>query len=283
MENISFLFKNEEELIDYFDSFDTGTHIYLFDLKKKTNILNEKEYELIFNAEENDIIINEDYDLGEEIKKDLIDFSLRKYLNFIILKPYKDVNIYISEKKIEWENPYYNIKLLSSLGNNIKKLNSINYFVSDENEKIDCINIDGSDYEGILFNENFIDSITSNTNIGVEDIKEKDYLNGILIYKDNILITRLNQQNFGNLDFFIKKIMNLSEKKENNFTNDIFGNNFIEKNNNNFCRKIFKKNGYIELPSNGYELMFNGCEIKDQALFGYFYNKIKALIQKIQK
>ena len=45
----------------------------------------------------------------------------------------------------------------------------------------------------------------------------------------------------------------------------------------------FKKNGYIELPSNGYELMFNGCEIKDQALFGYFYNKIKALLQKIQK
>ena len=51
------------------DSFDTGTHIYLFDLKKKSNILNKKEYELIFNAKENDILINEDYDLGEEIKK----------------------------------------------------------------------------------------------------------------------------------------------------------------------------------------------------------------------
>ena len=282
LENISFLFKNEEELIDYFDSFDTGTHIYLFDLKKKTNILNEKEYELIYNSEENDIMINEDYDFGEEIKKNLIDFSLRKYLNFFILKPYKDVNIYISEKKFEWENPYYNIKLLSSLGNNIKKLNSINYFISEENEKIDCLNIDGNDYNGILFNEKFIDSITSNTNIGVEDIKEKDYLNGILIYKDNILITRLNQQNFGNLDYFIKKMINLSEK-ETFFDNDIFGQNFNERNNNNFCRKIFKKNGYIELPSNGYEIMFNGCEIKDQALFGFFYNKIKALLQKIEK
>ena len=227
-------------------------------------------------------MINEDYDFGEEIKKNLIDFSLRKYLNFFILKPYKDVNIYISEKKFEWENPYYNIKLLSSLGNNIKKLNSINYFISEENEKIDCLNIDGNDYNGILFNEKFIDSITSNTNIGVEDIKEKDYLNGILIYKDNILITRLNQQNFGNLDYFIKKMINLSEK-ETFFDNDIFGQNFNERNNNNFCRKIFKKNGYIELPSNGYELMFNGCEIKDQALFGFFYNKIKALLQKIEK
>jgi len=203
----------------------------------------------------------------------------------MVLKPLKDVSIFISEKKIDLENPYYNIKLLASLGNNIKKLNSINYFVYDEKEKIDCLNIDGMDYEGILFNENFIDSITSNTNIGVEDIKEKDYLNGILIYKENILITRLNQHNFGDLNFFIKKMMNLSNKEENDFSNNnnIFEQNFVYKNSNNILRKIFKKNGYIELPSNGYELMFNGCEIKDQALFGFFYNKVKALLQKIQK
>jgi hypothetical protein len=203
----------------------------------------------------------------------------------MVLKPLKDVCIFISEKKIDLENPYYNIKLLASLGNNIKKLNSINYFVNDEKEKIDCLNIEGMDYEGILFNENFIDSITSNTNIGVEDIKEKDYLNGILIYKENILITRLNQHNFGDLNFFIKKMMNLSNKEENDFSNNnnIFEQNFIYKNSNNILRKIFKKNGYIELPSNGYELMFNGCEIKDQALFGFFYNKVKALLQKIQK
>jgi hypothetical protein len=203
----------------------------------------------------------------------------------MVLKPLKDVCIFISEKKIDLENPYYNIKLLASLGNNIKKLNSINYFVNDEKEKIDCLNIDGMDYEGILFNENFIDSITSNTNIGVEDIKEKDYLNGILIYKENILITRLNQHNFGDLNFFIKKMMNLSNKEENDFSNNnnIFEQNFVYKNSNNILRKIFKKNGYIELPSNGYELMFNGCEIKDQALFGFFYNKVKALLQKIQK
>ena len=285
LEHINFLFKAEEELMNYFDTFDTGTHIYLFDLKKKSNFLGEKNYELIFNEEENDICLNEDFEFDEELKKNIIDFSLKKYLSFMVLKPLKDVSIFISEKKIDLENPYYNIKLLASLGNNIKKLNSINYFVNDEKEKIDCLNIDGMDYEGILFNENFIDSITSNTNIGVEDIKEKDYLNGILIYKENILITRLNQHNFGDLNFFIKKMMNLSNKEENDFSNNnnIFEQNFIYKNSNNILRKIFKKNGYIELPSNGYELMFNGCEIKDQALFGFFYNKVKALLQKIQK
>ena len=284
LEYINFLFKTEEELMNYFDTFDTGTHIYLFDLKKKSNFLGEKNYELIFNEEENDICLNEDFEFDEELKKNIIDFSLKKYLSFMVLKPLKDVSIFISEEKIDLENPYYNIKLLASLGNNIKKLNSINYFINDEKDKIDCLNIEGMDYEGILFNENFIDSITSNTNIGVEDIKEKDYLNGILIYKENILITRLNQHNFGDLNFFIKKMMNLSNKEENDFsTNNIFEQNFIYKNSNNILRKIFKKNGYIELPSNGYELMFNGCEIKDQALFGFFYNKVKALLQKIQK
>ena len=285
LEHINFLFKAEEELMNYFDTFDTGTHIYLFDLKKKSNFLGEKNYELIFNEEENDICLNEDFEFDEELKKNIIDFSLKKYLSFMVLKPLKDVSIFISEKKIDLENPYYNIKLLASLGNNIKKLNSINYFINDEKDKIDCLNIEGMDYEGILFNENFIDSITSNTNIGVEDIKEKDYLNGILIYKENILITRLNQHNFGDLNFFIKKMMNLSNKEENDFSNNnnIFEQNFVYKNSNNILRKIFKKNGYIELPSNGYELMFNGCEIKDQALFGFFYNKVKALLQKIQK
>ena len=285
LEHINFLFKAEEELMNYFDTFDTGTHIYLFDLKKKSNFLGEKNYELIFNEEENDICLNEDFEFDEELKKNIIDFSLKKYLSFMVLKPLKDVCIFISEKKIDLENPYYNIKILSPLGNNVKKLTSINHFISDEKEKIDCLNIEGTDYEGILFNENFIDSITSNTNIGVEDIKEKDYLNGILIYKENILIIRLNQQNFGNLNFFIKKMMSLNNKegKDLNKNNNTFEQDFFYKNNNYFCRKIFKKNGYIELPANGYELMFNGCEIKDQALFGFFYNRIKSLLQKIQK
>ena len=286
LESIPFLFKSEEDLIDYFDSFDIGTHIYLFDLRKKNIYSYDTDYELIYNKEENDICINEEYDFGEELKKNVIDFSLKKYLNFIILKPFKDINIYISEEKLEWENPYYNIKLLSHLGNNIKKLTSINYFNNEEKEKIDCFNIEGTDYEGILFNENFIDSITSNTNIGVEDIKEKDYLNGILLYKDNILISRLNQQNFGDFNFFIKKLVDITEKQEkdnegnNKNTFNIYNNNYM---NNNFCGKIFKKNGYIELPSNGYDLMFNGCEIKDQALFGFFYNKVKSLLQHLQK
>ena len=34
---ISFLFEDIEELMEYFDSFGTGTHIFLFDLKTNDN------------------------------------------------------------------------------------------------------------------------------------------------------------------------------------------------------------------------------------------------------
>ena len=291
---IPFLFKNIDELMDYFDSFETGTHIYLFNLrtndKREIGYLKNKNkdncngkictnYELIFDEEENDIYLNEDYEFDEDIKKNIIDFSFKKYMSFMLLKQNKGVNIYIFGKKNNFENPYYNIKLMSSPGNNMKTIVNLNYNTEEEKEKIDCFNIEGKDYKGILFNENFIDSITSNTNLGIEDIQEKDYLNGILLYKDNILISRLNQPFFGDTSFFIRKMMNMYKNNNNGFCNIMSRND----NNNYLCRKIFKKNGYIELPSNGYELMFNNMEIKDQALFGYIFHKIKVLLQNIQK
>ena len=295
LEIIPFLFKSNDDLMKYFDSFETGTHIYLFDLKtikkeengylktiKEDNSLNKSilsNYELLFDEEENDIYLNEDIGLNDELKKNIIDFSLKKYLTFLYLKHNKHINIFIFRKKIEIENPYYNIKLMSHSGKNIEQITNLIYSkeVKNENNIIDSFNIEGTDYNGILFNEKFIDSISSNSSIGIEEIKEKDYLNGILLYKDNILVSRLNQSFLGDITFFIKKMMKI---------NNIICNN----ENKNKCneynylnKKIFKRNGYLQLPSAGYELMFNNMEIKDQALFGFIYNKIKILIKKLQK
>ena len=290
LEIIPFLFKNNDELMEYFDSFEIGTHIYLFDLrtitknepgylktiKENNSLVNNisTNYELIFNEEENDIYLNEEIGFNEEFKN-IIDFSFKKYIDFLYLKPNKHINIFLFGKKIEINNPYYGIKLLSTSPlDGMKHLVNLNYAKdekdeNDENTKIDCFNIDGAEYNGILFNENYIDSISSSTNMEIDDIKEKDYLNGILLYKDNILISRLNQSFLGDISFFIKKMMNISESN-----NDL---------DNNIIKKIFKRYGYIELPNKGYELMFNNMEIKDQALFGFIYNKIKILLQKIQK
>ena len=295
LEIIPFLFKSNDDLMKYFDSFETGTHIYLFDLKtikkeengylktiKEDNSLNKSilsNYELLFDEEENDIYLNEDIGLNNEFKKNIIDFSLKKYLSFLYLKHNKHINIFIFGKKIEIENPYYNIKLMSHSGNNMEQIINLIYSKEDKNEKniIDSFNIEGTDYNGILFNEKFIDSISSNSNIDIEEIKEKDYLNGILLYKDNILVSRLNQSFLGDTTFFIKKMMNIN----NIICNDENKNKYNECNYLN--KKIFKRNGYLQLPIAGYELMFNNMEIKDQALFGFIYNKIKILIKKLQK
>ena len=234
-------------------------------------------YELLFNEEENDIYLNEDIGLNDEFKKNIIDFSLKKYLSFLYLKHNKNINIYIFGNKIEIENPYYNIKLMSYSGNNMKQITNLIYSKEDNNgnkkDIIDSFNIEGTNYNGILFNENFIDSISSNSNIGIEEIKEKDYLNGILLYKDNILVSRLNQTFLGDITFFVKKLMNIN--------NSIYDVENINK--YNLTKKIFKRNGYLQLPSVGYELMFNNMEIKDQALFGFIYNKIKILLKNLQK
>ena len=295
LEIIPFLFKSNDDLMKYFDSFETGTHIYLFDLKtikkeengylktiKEDNLLNKSifsNYELLFDEEENDIYLNEDIGLNDEFKKNIIDFSLKKYLSFLYLKHNKHINIFIFGKKIEIENPYYNIKLMSHSGNNMEQITNLIYSKEDKNEKniIDSFNIEGTDYNGILFNEKFIDSISSNSNVDIEEIKEKDYLNGILLYKDNILVSRLNQTFLGDTTFFIKKMMNIN----NIICNDENKNKYNEC--NYLIKRIFKRNGYLQLPIAGYELMFNNMEIKDQALFGFIYNKIKILIKKLQK
>ena len=295
LEIIPFLFKSNDDLMKYFDSFETGTHIYLFDLKtikkeengylktiKEDNSLNKSilsNYELLFDEEENDIYLNQDIGLNDELKKNIIDFSLKKYLSFLYLKHNKHINIFIFRKKIEIENPYYNIKLMSHSGKNIEQITNLIYSkeVKNENNIIDSFNIEGTDYNGILFNEKFIDSISSNSSLDIEEIKEKDYLNGILLYKDNILVSRLNQPFLGDMTFFIEKMMNINNIKCNNENKNKF-NEF-----NNLNKKIFKRNGYLQLPSTGYELLFNNMEIKDQALLGFIYNKIKILLKKLQK
>ena len=181
----------------------------------------------------------------------------------------KKKEIYLFGNKLDRDNPYYNIKLLSNDGKNIAKIINLNYVSDKENDKtIDCFDVEGSEYNGILFNEKFLDSINNSTNIAMDEIKEKDYLNGVLFYKDNILVSRMNQSFLGDINFFVKKLMKINDDNE------------IE---NKIYKNIFKRNGYIQLPDNCYEVQFNKLEIKDQALFGFIYYKLKMLLQKIQK
>ena len=57
---------------------------------------------------------------------------------------------------------------MSNSGVGMQKINHLNYSAEKDGDKeekadINCFNIEGCDYNGILFNENFIDRISSNT------------------------------------------------------------------------------------------------------------------------
>ena len=256
LQQINFIFESKEKLYEYLDSFENGTHIFLFDLKK----IND-EYEFEFNKEKYDIYYNTFYEeLGfdENLKQMLIDISLVQYLNFIQIK-HINAKIYIFGKELNLNNLYQDVFLSASLSNDLIKIKNLKNEI-DEN-KTNCIYIEGEEYKGILFNEEFLNSLGQNPIYNVDDLLDKDdYFNGILIYRENDLICRIDQTNFGDLSYFINKFVKGKNKS-----------------------KLFRVNGYIQLPIRGYELMFNNKEIKDLSLYGYLYKKIKTLVKKIKK
>ncbi len=256
LQQINFIFETKDKLYEYLDSFENGTHLFLYDLKK----IND-EYEFEFDKEKYDIYYNTFYEeLGfdENLKQMLIDISLVQYLKFIQIK-HINAKIYIFGKELNLKNLYQDIFLSASLSNDLIKIKNLkNEF--DEN-KTNCIYIEGEEYKGILFNEEFLNSLGQNPIYNVDDLLDKDdYFNGILIYRENDLICRIDQTNFGDLSYFINKFVKGKNKS-----------------------KLFRVNGYIQLPIRGYELMFNNKEIKDLSLYGYLYKKIKTLVKKIKK
>ena len=256
LQQINFIFETKEKLNEYLDSFENGTHIFLFDLKK----IND-EYEFEFNKEKCDIYYNTFYEeLGfdDNLKQMLIDISLVQYLKFIQLKKI-NAKIYIFGKELILNNLYQEVFFSASLSNDLIKIKNLKNEV-DEN-KTNCILIEGEEYKGILFNEEFLNSLGQNPINNVDDLLDKDdYFNGILIYRENDLICRIDQTNFGDLSYFINKFLKGKKKS-----------------------KLFRVNGFIQLPIRGYELMFNNKEIKDLSLYVYLYKKIKTLVKKIKK
>ena len=251
-----FMFKNEEELKEYFSSFKTGTHIFIYNLKKKlVNDISRESFEFVFDREENDIYYNTPFEEFSEKWHQYIDLSLVQYLNFFKLKHQKGKDVHIFGKKITLNNPYYNINLLADKSGDAKVV----YHLSpDDENKANGFYINGEQYKGVIFNEAFLDNIIGSSLCDIEDIKSKNYFNGVLIYRGNDLVCRVGQSKLGNITYFINK--NIKGKE-----------------------KIFEVNGYVELPIRGYELSLSGKEIKDLAVYGFLITKVKSLIHMINK
>ena len=303
LNEIRFLFWSIDDVFSFADKFETGTHIFIFDLKQFSgdkNYLNKinnfelffgykSEYDLKYNDILYNTILKQKYlNSNEENNKNnllnVIDVSLRKYLELFLFN-YNGVNINLLTEKINTEN------------NIITKLSSIVRNNINSNEVINMNN----NSENILNNENILiieDSFS---------LKGKKNLN-----KEKIKIILLKGELY-------KGILIKKEKKENiiKLTNDIFNvdvsdciddliynNILIYLENRLVCRLgqnkfgdlpyfiKMKKNkdwyynyiGYIELPKNGlYELNLIKSEFKDNSMSFIFFSKINNLIKKLNK
>ena len=106
-----------------------------------------------------------------------------------------------------------------------------------------------------MFNKEYVMQLGNELISDTEDIKDCErFFNGVLIYKENVLVMRIGQNKLGEMAYFIKKA--------------------------NCNKMFFGVNGYVQLMDREYELMFNKKEIKNLAVFGFLYVKIKMLMKK---
>jgi len=302
LNEIRFLFWSVDEIFSFADKFNTGTYIFIFDLKQfspnKTLINKINNFELFFgykseyDLQYNDILYNtilkQKY-LNEENNKNnmlnMIDVSLRKYLELFLFN-YNGVNIKLLNEKINTENNIIT-KLSSIVRNNIYSNDIIN--INNNNDKI-------LNSENVLIIEDSF-SLKGKKNLNKEKINiiliKGELYKGILIKKEE------NKENINKLinDLFSVDISDCID--------DLFANNIlIYLENRLVCRlgqnkfgdlpyfiKMKKKKdwfynymGYIELPKNGlYELNLIKSEFKDNSMSFIFFSKINNLIKKLNK
>ena len=299
---IRFLFWSIDEIFSFADKFDTGTHIFIFDLKQfsldKNNINKINNFELFFGFKSeydlkyNDILYNtilkQKY-LNEENNKNnllnITDVSLRKYLEFFLFN-YNGVNINLLTEKINTEN------------NIITRLSSI---VRNNVNTNDLINMNNNS-DKILNSENILIIEDSFSLKGKKNL-DKEKINIIIIkgelYKGILIKKNENKENI------IKLINDTFNVDISDCIDDLFNNNIlIYLENRLVCRlgqnkfgdlpyfiKMKKKKdwfynymGYIERPKNGlYELNLIKSEFKDNSMSFIFFSKINNLIKKLNK
>lgn len=321
LNEIRFLFWSVDEIFAYANSFETGTHIFIYDLKQFSShkdLYNKAtNYELFFaykndnNIDYNDILYNtllkqrylnnieneknEKEEKEDKDKKDnknnllnIIDISLRKYLELFLFQ-YNGANINLLKEKINTENNIIT-KLSSIVNNNLYSLEN-DYFNDNSNND-----------NNLLSSENII-IVDDSFSLKGKNLNNKEKINIILLkgelYK-GILIKKNDDK-----DTLVKMINDTFNVNVSDEINDLLFNNILIYFENRlvcrlgqnkfgdlpfFIKKQKKKEwfynyiGYIELPNNGlYELNLLKSEFKDNSMISLFFSKINNLIKKLNK
>lgn len=231
LNEIRFLFKQEEDFHSYLDSFAQGTHIFLYDLRQissdKSQINKLSNFELLFDYENCDILYN--YFSIQICKTSYLDCSLKQYLRLFNLRS-SNTNIQFFGNKINSNNPLMAIYNQSS---NYQEATKISTNLKCDNiKKSDAVYFNGEIYKGLIYNENYLKNFATFKNYDFENLMENnDLFNGILVYRSNRLICRFGQNSLGDISYFIKK--------------------YIKHEDGN----IFKSSGFIEVPESLYEVL----------------------------
>lgn len=311
LNEIRFLFWSVDEIFKYANSFETGTHIFIFDLKQFSS---QKEYfnksnnfELFFaykseiKIDNNDILYNtllkqkflnnienkKENENGENKNNliNIIDISLRKYFEFFLIK-YNGVNINLLKEKINTENNIIS-KLSSIVNNNLYSIDNDIFNNNGSNDDAESENVVIVDDSFSLKGKNI-----NKENINIILLKGELY-KGILIKKiedKDLLLRRINNAFNTDIkdeikDLFFNNILIYYENRivcrlgQNKFGDLPY---FIKKQKNK--ELFYNYFGYIELPNNGlYELNMIKSEFKDYSMFSLFFSKINNLIKKLNK
>lgn len=248
LQELRFFLKEEEDLFKYLNSFSTGTHIFLYDLKQISSAKNElnelTNYELLFDNNTKDILFNYfQIQIGES---DYIDCSLKLYLKFLFLKN-KKINVFLLGEKISMTNP---LKTLNQVSKNNPDASKVGSGLKYDNKQTNCLYIEGEIYKGIILNENYYSSLMSSNHFNFDNsLCINEIFNGILIYMDNRLVCRFGQNKLGDISYFIKKFMKKKQGENPNYSD--------HSNSNCVSNSLFPTSGYLEVPSSIYQLLYN--------------------------
>lgn len=234
---IKFIFYDINSLFAYANSFETGTHIFLYDLRQISNDPNKinclENFELYLAYSNKDILYNL-FNLQTE-NQSSVDCSLRQYIKNMFIK-YVNSDIFLFGDKIELKNElvslYENHLLLPQSDVVVSKNN---FLLSDEDKgkSCECVVIKSDLYNGIICTSDFVSGSKLNGMI----VNKDNVQEGLLLYLNKRLICRVNQRKLGDVSYFLNQKTN---KKNNE-------------------KKKQKKAlvGYIDLPVSTFELMSN--------------------------
>ena len=125
LNEIQFIFPNAESFLDYIRHTNTGTHLFLYNLKcmNKTAYNTEPTYEITSCEDTKDILFN--YFNIQVGLPGYIDSSLKTYLRYSYLKHSQRNKIFILKERVNLQNPLYTISNIATNFNDIKKINKI--------------------------------------------------------------------------------------------------------------------------------------------------------------